>query len=292
MSNKVSLTEKTRFLGILGNLVRGSLSPRMHNAALRHLGIDALYVPYEIPESELRRVVRAMPALRFRGMNVTVPFKEKVIRCLDEVSEEARQIGAVNTISVERGRLVGHNTDGAGFVTALKAEGGISIRGEKVLLLGAGGAAKPIAFHLIRQGADRICLANRTRSRAMALRRGLLRHFPDAEVAVSQLRGAAFREEVASCQFIVNTTSVGMKKGDPSLVPPRWMSSSHVVVDIVYKPLRTPLIRSAEKAGARFLNGLGMLLYQGAIDFRLWTGKSAPVDVMKRALRSAPQIRP
>ena len=126
----------------------------------------------------------------------------------------------------------------------------------------------------------------------MALRRSLLRHFPGAAVVVSDLQGAAFREEVASCQFIVNTTSVGMKKGDPSLVPPRWLSSSQVVVDIVYKPLRTPLIRSAEKAGARFLNGLGMLLYQGAIAFRLWTGKSAPVDVMMRALRSAPQIRP
>jgi len=291
MANGFPLTEKTRFLGIVGSPVKDTLCPRMHNAALRHLGIDALYAPYEIDASELRQLVRAMPLLRFFGMSVTIPFKERVIRFMDEVSDEARQVGAVNTICVDKGRLVGHNTDGAGFVTALKAEGGISLRGERVVILGAGGAARPIAFHVLRQGVERICLANRTRARALALRRSLLRHFPEATVDVAGLDGSAFRDSVGAARFIVNTTAVGMKKRDRSIVPSRLISSSHVVVDIVYKPLRTPLIRAAEKAGARTFNGLGMLLYQGVLAFRLWTGKPAPVDVMKRALRSAPSQR-
>lgn len=291
MRSKATLTDKTRLLGIIGKPVRGSLSPRMHNAALSHLGIDALYLPFEVQPESLGGLLKALPALRFRGLNVTIPYKEKVVRYLDELSEEAVQLGAVNTIAVKKGRLIGHNTDGAGFVMSLEAEGGISLRGESVLVLGAGGAAKSIAFHAARQGAGRICLANRTRPRAAALRRRLVKFFPETDVAVSSMGSAVFREMIATSQVLVNTTSVGMRKGDQSLVPARLISSSHLVVDIVYKPLRTPLIRAAEQAGARFLNGLGMLLFQGVLAFKIWTGKSPPVDVMKRALRTAYGMR-
>jgi shikimate dehydrogenase len=292
VSHKVSLTGKTRLLGIIGHPVKGSLYPRMQNAALRHHGIDALYLPFEIPPSALAGVMKALPALNFRGLNVTIPYKEKVLRYLDEVTEEARQLGAVNCILVDKGRLLGYNTDGAGFTTALKAEGGLSLRDENILILGAGGAAKAIAFHVARQGCRRICIANRTVSRASSLRRRLQRFHPGVEIEVSGLSGRNFREAVASSQVLVNTTSVGMARRDPSIVPGRHLSPSHLVVDIVYKPLRTPLLRAAERSGARFLNGLGMLLYQGALAFRIWTGRTAPVDVMKRALRSAPEIRP
>jgi len=282
---------RTGLLGIIGRPVLGSLSPRMHNAALAHLGIEALYLPFEIREASVRDVLRALPALGFWGLNVTIPYKELVPRWLDELDEEAAALGAVNTIVVRGGRLSGHNTDGRGFLTALRAEGGVDLRGEAVLLVGAGGAARAIAFACARGGAARLVIANRDRDRAESLRRSLRRAAPGTEVLAVGTGEEAFASLAGESQILVNATPLGSRRGDPLPVPAGRIRSSQCVVDIVYRPLRTPLLAAAEAAGARCLNGLGMLLYQGALAFRLWTGREAPLEVMRRALLSAPGVR-
>lgn len=291
MPSRFAASRGKTLLGIIGNPVQKSLSPRMQNAALRHLKIDAVYLPFELPAAAVRDVLRALPHLGFRGLNVTIPYKEVVPRWLDELAESARDLGAVNTIAVESGRLVGYNTDGRGFLMALNAEGRIDPRGEALLVVGAGGAARAIAFEAARRGCSRICIANRTQERAEGLRRVLRRHFSQVEVLAVETGETAFPDLVAGSTIIVNTTPLGSRKGDPLPVPPARLTSAHVVVDIVYRPVRTPLLAAAEASGARCLNGLGMLLYQGALAFRIWTGREAPLEVMRRALLSAPGIR-
>jgi shikimate dehydrogenase len=259
-----------------------SLSPAMHNAAFAHLGIEAEYVAVDVEPSDLEAAVTDLRRPEVLGANISVPHKQEVIPLLDELSAAARAVGAVNTVVVRRGRLEGYNTDGEGFVRAL-LEAGIRIEGVRALLLGAGGAARGVAFALLGAGVGALQVFNRTTERAERL----AAHF--AEVApISVLRLAALEQALASCDLLVNSTSVGMEHGGvaPDLSPlPAGLRPRHgAVVDIVYRPPRTRLLLDAEAAGLRVQNGVPMLVHQGAVALESWLGQRAPLQVMRTAV--------
>jgi shikimate dehydrogenase len=259
----------------------------MHEAALRRLGLDARYLAFEIAPDQLRDVLRALRPLGFWGINVTIPYKEAVLRHLDRLDPGAAAIGAVNTVVVGSRGLVGHNTDAPGFLLALREEGSARVRGARVLLVGAGGAARAVAHASLAGGCRSLVVANRTLARAQALRRSLRRHFPAAEIVAVAAAGPRFERMAAESGVLVNATPLGCRPADPLPVPASALRPGQVVVDIVYRPRRTPLLAAARAAGARTVDGLGMLLHQGALALRLWTGREPPLATMRRALSDA-----
>jgi shikimate dehydrogenase len=285
-SRGTALLREPGLLGIVGNPVRASLSPAMHGAALRRLGLDARYLAFEIAPDQLRDVLRALRPLGFWGINVTIPYKEAVLRHLDRLDPEAAAIGAVNTVVVGPEGLAGHNTDAPGFLRALQDAGG-SVRGERVLVVGAGGAARAVAHAALGGGCRSLVLANRTPARALALRRWLGRRHAGTDVLAVEAAGASFGRLAASCGVLVNTTPLGSRPADPLPLPRTALHRGQVVVDIVYRPRRTPLLEAARASGALTVDGLGMLLHQGALALRLWTGCEPPLAAMRRALAAA-----
>ena len=275
----------TRLLGIIGYPLGHSLSPVFQQAALDALWLDVRYERWETPPETLVERLRSLRQPDVLGANVTVPHKEAVNPLLDSVDEWARTVGAVNTIVSRDGSLTGYNTDSVGFLQGL-AEASFNPRGVSVLLLGAGGAARGVALALAREGVASIAIANRTAERAQALAGLVARHGPRTEAL--PLGGAALREAALRSQLIVNTTTLGMLHSpgeSASPLSPAWIPASALVYDLVYNPLETPLLREARRAGARTQGGLAMLLHQGAAAFVLWTGREAPVDVMRSVLR-------
>ncbi len=274
-------------LGIIGYPAGHSISPAFQQAALDALGIDARYERWETPPDRLAERIRSLRSPDVFGANVTVPHKEAVIPLLDDVDEWARTAGAVNTIVNLDGTLTGYNTDSYGFLQGLK-EAGTQPAGARVLLLGAGGAAKGVVLALARERAASIAIANRTRERAEALAVLARRHGVRCEVV-------PLVEEALSCaalavNLIVNTTTLGMLHGAGESQSPlsnACIPASALVYDLVYNPPETPLLREAKRAGARVQGGLPMLVHQGAAAFRLWTGREPPVDVMLQAARRA-----
>ncbi|WP_457568343.1 shikimate dehydrogenase [Desulfurobacterium sp.] len=274
----LKITGKTEVYGIFGFPVKHSLSPLMQTAAFEALGIDAVYVPFEVNPDNLADAVSGMRAMGIKGVNVTVPLKEKIVPLLDEVDETASFLGAVNTVKNLNGRLIGFNTDGDGFVDSL-AEEGVDVKGKTVLLIGAGGSGKSVAYALLKRGAGRIIVANRTVDRAVTLCEKLSRYGSVEPIPLSDVESVLDRADL-----IVNTTSVGMRDNDSRLFDYNAIPESAVVVDIIYKPFRTELLGVAREKGAKVINGLGMLVHQGARAFKIWTGREAPVDVMKKAV--------
>ena len=271
----------TRRLGVIGYPLSHSISPPVHQAALDHLGIDARYEVWETLPSDLTGLLDRMRNPEFMGASVTIPHKETVALMMDELSPAAAAIGAVNCIAGAGGRLVGHNTDGGGFITALKKCAGFTATGRSVLLIGAGGAAKAIGHALLGEGVSSLTIANRTRARAESLAADL----PGPAVAAS-LDPSELADAAAGADLIVNSTSVGMSSGDgagESPIAPDLIAAGALVNDIVYSPPETPLMRAGRARGARVLGGLAMLIYQGAAAFELWTGREPPVEVMLAA---------
>lgn len=268
----------THLFGIIGDPVEHSLSPAMHNAAFAHLGLNGIYVPMR--PTDLADGFRGLRSLGFIGVSVTVPFKVAIMDFLDAIDPVARKIGAVNTLVFARAgatvRCTGHNTDWLGANRAL-AEA-IDPAGRTVLVLGAGGAARAVGFGLIEAGA-RVLLANRTEAKGRELADQMgCRFIPAAELA--QVRADA----------LINTTSVGMAPhADTIPIDPELLPRFRVVMDIVYAPLATRLLREAAARGCRTIDGLTMLQYQGAAQFTLWTGREAPHAVMRQALLDALQ---
>ncbi len=259
----------TKLYGIIGHPVRHSLSPAMHNAAFMTTGLNAAYLAFDV--TELKEAIAGIRALGIMGVSVTIPHKEAVIPFLDQVDETATQMGAVNTIVNRDGKLLGYNTDWIGAVRALKEV--IDPKGRKVLVLGAGGSARAVCTGLFRQGA-RIHIANRTVSKA----KDLAALCNGSWSGLDELSGI-------KAQVLVNTTSVGMApdvEGIP--VDPKVLDGFDVVMDLVYSPLETRLLRESRKRGAVVINGLRMLLHQAGEQFKLWTGKEPPIDVMQEAL--------
>lgn len=267
-----------KLFGVLGDPVSHSLSPAMHNAAFKALGMDCEYQAFRVCPDLLRDAIHGAFALGFGGLNLTIPLKEKALEIV-KPTDLAGQIGAVNTIDFKNG-ITGHNTDGLGAMKALE-EGGVQIKGKNILLLGAGGAARAIAFTLAARGAI-VTIANRTPQRAISLAK-------DAQIA-GNIMGCGLtdiKNMIKNSDILINSTAIGMSPGiTETIVTSDLMHRDLVVFDIVYNPLNTRLLQEARKAGARTIDGVMMLVYQGAEAFKIWTGKKAPVDIMEKAVRS------
>jgi shikimate dehydrogenase len=282
-----AMTGRTRVIGIIGDPVEHSLSPAMHNAAFRRLGLDAVYVPFRVEPADLEEAMAGVRALGIAGLNVTVPHKEAVIPLLDGLSAEARTLAAVNTI-VRRGpRLLGHNTDSRGFRAALAAAR-VNVAGRSCLVIGAGGSARAVSAALIAARCRELTVVNRTRRRAERLTR-LMRRLRRGR---QRLRAApwsalADRGTLEGVDIVVNCTPVGL--GGRALHALAYDATARtcLFVDLVYGATPTPFLAQARRLGRRTLDGLGMLLHQGALAFTLWTGREAPLATMAAALHRA-----
>ncbi len=277
----------TRVYGIFGHPVRHTLSPQMHQAAFESLGMQAAYLPFEVHPNQLQQAVDSIPALGIQGVNVTLPHKEKVMAFLDDIDSEAEQIGAVNTIKNDSGRLIGYNTDGRGYVASLE-EMFVTPAEKTVILLGAGGAAKGVAVALIKAGVKEIFIRSRRKEAGTALSTHLKSATGFTNISVmpfDQQETDSFSTQ--NPVLLINTTPLGMKAGDPIPFPPHLIQASWTVSDLIYRPSETPLLKTAKKAGAKTVPGLGMLLHQGVLSFQLWTSLHPPIEHMKQALLKA-----
>ncbi len=284
MEKSLSITGKTRLVGVIGWPIEHSLSPPMHNAAFANLGLDWVYVPLPVRPSGVRHAIQGLVALNFVGANVTVPHKQAVIRYLDELSDAAKITGAVNTIHLSGDKLRGYNTDAVGFLNSL-LEAGCTPEGRRVAVLGAGGAARAVVYALCRAKADAVTVFNRTAERAAFLIDDLAEVFPKVRLQFAPLTGEALRELNGNVDLVVNTTSVGMS---PNAIECPWpedvpIPSKATFYDLVYNPLETTFLARARAAGAIAVDGLGMLVHQGAYAFERWTGQPPPLDVMRQA---------
>jgi shikimate dehydrogenase len=278
-------------LGVLGDPVAHSLSPQMQNAALESCGLKLRYARFEIGSDELAAALDLLRALGFAGVNLTVPHKIAALEFMDDVDEHARQIGAVNTIKIDDGKLRGFNTDGKGFSRAIREEFSVDLRDLRVLVLGAGGAARAIALQCAKENCERLVIANRTIEKAGDLAKELRDFFTGPKVfgPVPRLQAipweeSAFRFQIANIDLVVNATSVGLNRADASPIPARLLAPHLMIYDTIYSSDRTPFVSAALEAGARGANGLSMLLHQGALAFEIWFEREAPLDAMRAAL--------
>lgn len=266
----------SEFVGILGWPVGHSLSPAIHGAAFRALGLDWAYLRFAVEPNHLGAAVAGLRALGAMGANVTMPHKEAVIGYLDDVSGDARAIGAVNTIQRLGDKLIGHNTDVDGFVRMVTEDAGQDLSGARCLVLGAGGASRAVVTGLARLGVARIGVAARNPLRAEAVAAVA----SNGIVAVDKWDEAV--DSLEEYDVIVNATPLGMS-GETAVSRPGALTSGHVVFDLVYDPPTTPLMRLVRAAGGTAWSGLGMLVHQAAASFRIWTGSEAPVEAMSAA---------
>ena len=268
----------TQIYGVIGDPISHSLSPSLHNPAFAALGIDAVYVTFRVSPSSLEDALRGLLALNVQGINVTVPHKSEVFQYVDEVTDTARRIGAINTLRNDSGHWIGENTDATGFIRSLEPLG-LSLPGSSVGMLGAGGAAKGVAVGLLEAGVSRLFISNRSYDRATVLAELLKASFGQQSVSAVSLEELEKKE----LNLLVNTTTVG-SDGHSSPAKLNRFDKLGAVTDIIYRPSRTSLLLEAEKLGLPNLNGGGMLLYQGISAFSFWTRRTAPEIIMRKAL--------
>jgi shikimate dehydrogenase len=275
---------ETKVLGIFGYPVKHTFSPLIHNAAFKDKGLNYVYLPFEVKPEHLKQATEAIIALDLMGVNVTVPHKEAIISFLDEVSEDALLSGAVNTVHNRNGSLIGYNTDGEGYIRSLKNDTGFDPGGKNIVILGAGGAAKGILASLAGKLPEKIIIFNRTQSRAARLVMEFQKKFPGLALKSVTLDDDKLKRYLQEAHLFINATTMGMDGRGSIGVPLESLPKDGIVSDIVYKPLNTPLIRHAESLGFKTHRGLGMLLEQAVLSFKIWTGIDAPADVMKSVL--------
>lgn len=267
-----------RIFGVIGYPIAHSMSPDMHNDSFKHLGIQATYLPFAVRSEDLQDAVRGMKAIGIQGFNVTIPHKTDIMPFLDKIDPLAAEIGAVNTVKLEDGEYVGYNTDGLGFVKGIKEQLHSSLPEQKVLIIGAGGAARGIYYSLLQEGARHVDVANRTVSKAEELvaEKSCKVHSSTFSIAEAERR-------LAEYTLIINTTSIGMQPNiDEAPISLENIQSQSLVSDIIYNPLQTKLLQEAEKKGALTQNGIPMFVYQGALAFQLWTGKQPDIERMRK----------
>ncbi len=278
------ITGATRIAGVIGDPISHTRSPAMHNAAFAALDLDWVYVPFHVFAENLKSAVEGFRATGVRGINATVPHKPALLELVDGMSDEASFIGAINTLIFEPdGRVLGENTDARGFIAAMDDHGVAAPAGEKVVVLGAGGAARAVVAALGGAGVSDIVIVNRTESRAQALA-ARARDRMGLTARSGPLTPESLRDALEGAAMLVNTTSGGMHGLAPLQVDAGLLAPPLVVYDIVYSPPETALLKAASANGCDTLNGLSMLVHQAAIAFESWTGESAPVDVMRDAL--------
>ncbi|HKR54622.1 MAG TPA: shikimate dehydrogenase [Chthoniobacterales bacterium] len=278
-------------LGVLGDPVAHSLSPQIQNAALEACKIDMQYGRFQISPTDLGEALKLIRALDFVGGNLTVPHKIAACAFVHEIEENAKRIGAINTIKMEKAKLRGYNTDGRGFARAIRQEFAVDLRDLRVMLLGAGGAARAIAFQCAKENCERLVIANRTVEKAKQLTEELRDYFAGPRVLgpVARLQAIPWEEpsirfQIAHLDLIVNATPLGLNRSDSSPIPARLLAPHLMIYDTVYGDSRTGFVAAAVEAGARAANGLTMLLHQGALAFEIWFEREAPIVVMQQAL--------
>lgn len=282
---KDTITGKTKLLGLLGHPVEHSLSPVMHNKGFQNLNLDFIYLCFDIKEESLNEAVQGLKAIGVRGFNVTMPHKKTIIQYLDGMSKEAELIGAVNTVVNDAGKLYGHNTDGKGYVRALVEEG-ISVKDKTIVMFGAGGASRSISVELALAGAKEIVIINRTVHKAVEICNMLNRNIPTCKTQAKELNDENTREAIERADILINNTSLGMHPYEDQCIikDENLLRADLIVSDLIYEPSKTALLKMAEKKGCKIINGLGMLVWQGALAFELWTGKKMPIDEIKQKL--------
>lgn len=281
----MDINARTQLCGLLGNPVEHSLSPAIHNAAFQKLGLNFVYLAFKV--EDLDGAIRGIRALgNLRGFSVTIPHKVAVMPFLDEVEQTAKHIGSVNTILVEQGKLTGYNTDASGALRALQ-NGGVALKGRQVLLVGTGGAARAIAFALAatKEVGGLILLGIDEKERLKLAED--LRERTKLNVEYGPLTDQTLRNGIKTSQVLIHSTPIGMHpKVDETCIPSSLLAPHLTVMDIVYNPLETRLLREAKAAGCRTIRGLEMFLHQAVAQFELWTGQAAPVEVMRSVLES------
>lgn len=278
----MEISGKTKVCGVIGDPIEHTLSPLIHNAAFKHLKLNFVYVAFRVKKEELEEAVQGVRSLNIHGLNVTMPHKSAIIKYLDEIEPTARAVGSVNTVLNADGKLIGFNTDGVGALNALK-KNQIELNGKKLLVLGAGGAAKAIAFHLAPE-VEELRILNRTGEKARQLASFLQEKF-NKKILGNTLSPSLLKEWLKDADILINATSAGMHpNSDQTLVKREWLKPKLAVMDIVYNPIETRLIKDAKAVGAKVVYGTEMLVYQGAASFEIWCGRPAPVDVMREAV--------
>jgi shikimate dehydrogenase len=278
-------------LGVLGQPIGHSLSPKMQNAALAAADLKMQFAPFEIAPEELKAALESLRRLDFVGVNLTVPHKITALGFVDELDDAAREIGAINTIKCEAGKLRGFNTDGKGFSRAIREEFAVDLRDLRVLLLGAGGAARAIAWQCAKENCERLVISNRDAAKGAMLMEELRPSFagprvlgPVARLQSIGLDETALRFQIANTDLVVNATPLGLNRNDPLPVPVRLLEPHLMIYDTVYSTRPTAFASGAVEAGARAANGLSMLLHQGALAFEIWFDRPAPIEAMRKAL--------
>ncbi|MFZ3588232.1 shikimate dehydrogenase [Bacillus sp. DJP31] len=269
-----------KLYGVIGDPISQSMSPSMHNAAFSNLGLTAKYMAFHVTPDRLPAAIEGIRGLGIAGLNVTIPHKVSIMTLLDEIDPLAKKIGAVNTIVNEFGKLIGYNTDGAGYVTSLKeAIPKKRIQDQSILLIGAGGAARAIYFTLIDEGVEKVDIANRTKETA----RQLIHSRNSSSSLAMDLSEA--ESVVDSYDIIINTTSIGMYPSlDHTPIHLGHIKENTIVSDIIYNPIETKWLRVAKSFGAKTLNGVDMFVFQGALSFEKWTGIYPNIDVMRNVV--------
>jgi shikimate dehydrogenase len=283
-TNLPAINAATRLCAVFGSPIRHSASPAMHNAAFAELGLNWRYLAFEVDSKNLRTAIEGARAMNFAGINLTVPHKLLAVDMVDALDASAKKWGAVNTIQFRSGTgvspvsSIGHNTDADAIVTSLREDLKINLRGAKVLLLGAGGAGRTAALKLAAEKVAELFLVNRTQSKVNEIAGEIRKQFPSVKISVGFPK--------SKMDLVLNATSLGLKSDDASPLAETLflLKNAGAVYDMIYRPAETPLLAAAKKSGCSTANGLGMLLHQGAKAFEIWTGKTAPLAVMRRAL--------
>jgi shikimate dehydrogenase len=283
-----NLSGKTRPFAVLGHPIGHSLSPVMHNASFRALRLDAVYLAFDVHPDRLLGVLPAMRDMGFDGVNLTVPLKEVAFRGLSDLDASARRVGAVNTVEFRPdGSLRGHNTDGAGFLLALRESFAVDVRGLRVFIAGCGGAGRCVAITCAEAGAAAVALADADAARPPKVAAEIAAMAPAAAVRAMPADAKAWAGAAREADLVVQATPVGMRREDGSPLPAEAFRNGQFAYDLVYMYPETAFMRAAAGAGARASNGLGMLLHQGARAFSIWTGRDADAQSMRTALEQA-----
>ena len=279
---------KIKTVGIIGYPIAHSISPAMHNAAFKRLGLDFEYVPFEVKPEDLRSAIDGLRDKGVVGFNVTIPHKEAIIPLLDEVTKLPRTIGAVNTVRIEGQKLVGYNTDGAGFLESLKIDAGIEPKDKDFVLLGAGGAARAVAVMLAGSEAKSVIVTDIDAKKGDALVNYVGSQF-ETRMEFFPEKDSGLLKAISEADVVINATPIGMhpREDECPLPPNSVLRAQCSVFDLVYNPPETKLMKIAKEKGSNAVNGLGMLVRQGALSFTIWTGLTAPIDVMWKAAKEA-----
>ncbi|MCF7818578.1 MAG: shikimate dehydrogenase [Kiritimatiellales bacterium] len=282
----MTLSGHTKPFAVLGHPIGHTLSPVMHNASMQALGFDGIYLALDVHPDRLMEVLPAMALMGFAGVNLTVPHKEVAFRGLERLDESARLLGAANTVEFREDVMVGHNTDGYGFLKALEEAFGKTVVGDSVFVLGCGGAGRATALMAAKEGAKSLVLADIDATRVQRLEDEIKQLAPQVEI-FQALEKSVQIELCRAADVVVQASPVGMKKDDPSLLPPEAFRAGQRAFDLIYMYPETAFLATARGAGADIANGLGMLLHQGARAFEIWTGVAPSVPAMRQALENA-----